>query len=133
MTSIRAPDSMRFVPIDFARSTLADGLRSAGFRDDGPAFFAWLGVTVYLDSDAVFDTLRLRRKDGLRKGGGFRLMCVQVRLKLETLPRPVPSPLRCLLSRLWEMRHKMRAIDIRPGQPGRPHAFRLSATLDFLS
>jgi methyltransferase (TIGR00027 family) len=56
--SIAVPPEMRFVPIDFARSTLTDALREAGFRADQPTFFSWLGVTVYLDSEAVFDTLR---------------------------------------------------------------------------
>jgi len=153
--AITVPDTLRFVPIDFAHDTLAQALAAAGFRPDAPAFFSWLGVTVYLEADAVLDTLRFvaslpapsgilfdyriadalltpmqagalgrmaervaelgepwksafdpaalaermqafgfgelvdlgadelnerylaRRKDGLRKGGGFRLMCAR--------------------------------------------------------
>jgi len=56
--SIAVPDSMCFVPVDFARSTLTDALRDAGFHADRPAFFSWLGVTMYLDNDAVLSTLR---------------------------------------------------------------------------
>lgn len=56
--SIAVPDNMRFVPVDFACSTMTDGLRDAGFHADRPAFFSWLGVTMYLDSDAVLSTLR---------------------------------------------------------------------------
>lgn len=56
--SIKVPDSMTFVPVDFERSTLAEGLRQSGFQMDQPAFFSWLGVTLYLTKEAVFDTLR---------------------------------------------------------------------------
>ncbi len=56
--SIAVPDSMRFVPVDFACSTMTDGLRDAGFHADRPAFFSWLGVTMYLESDAVLSILR---------------------------------------------------------------------------
>jgi methyltransferase (TIGR00027 family) len=51
------PSCLRFVPIDFARANLADGLAQAGFRMDEPAFFSWLGVTVYLDAPAIWQTL----------------------------------------------------------------------------
>ena len=55
---ITLPPSLRFVPTDFSRDTLAATLAAADFRSDRPAFFSWLGVTVYLDSAAVLDTLR---------------------------------------------------------------------------
>lgn len=54
---IDEPPSLRFVPIDFEQSTLADGLAHAGFRQDESAFFSWLGVTPYLDEAAVWQTL----------------------------------------------------------------------------
>ena len=55
---IAIPPGTTFVPVDFERSTLAEGLRQAGFRADQPACFSWLGVVVYLTRDAIFDTLR---------------------------------------------------------------------------
>jgi methyltransferase (TIGR00027 family) len=55
---IKVPDSMRFAAVDFEHDTLADGLRAAGFRMDKPAYFSWLGVTVYLNRDAVIETLK---------------------------------------------------------------------------
>lgn len=55
---IAAPPSLRFVPVDFASTTLAQGLASAGFDANAPAFFSWLGVTMYLDEPAVRETLR---------------------------------------------------------------------------
>jgi methyltransferase (TIGR00027 family) len=55
---LREPPSLTFVPIDFERSTLAEGLRQAAFCDGEPAFFSWLGVTIYLEEAAIMSTLR---------------------------------------------------------------------------
>lgn len=67
--AIAMPDKLRFVPLDFSRAGLGETLAAAGFRKDMPAFFSWLGVTVYLDSAAVFDTLRFIA--GLPQGSGI--------------------------------------------------------------
>lgn len=56
---IAAPDSLTFVPFDFERDTLDAALAAAGCRLDLPVFLSWLGVTLYLSDDAVFDTLRV--------------------------------------------------------------------------
>jgi methyltransferase (TIGR00027 family) len=56
---IAIPDSVTYAAVDFNVTTLADGLRAANFQTDKPAFFSWLGVTMYLDSQTVLDTLRL--------------------------------------------------------------------------
>jgi methyltransferase (TIGR00027 family) len=65
-TRIEAPASLTFVPVDFETQTLPAQLGAAGFRDDRPAFFSWLGVTMYLTRDAVMTTLRFvaRRPPG---------------------------------------------------------------------
>jgi methyltransferase (TIGR00027 family) len=55
---IEEPPSLVFVPVDFERSTLAEGLRQAAFRGSEPAFFSWLGVTMYIGEEAVMSTLR---------------------------------------------------------------------------
>lgn len=55
---LKPPESVTFVPVDFERSALADGLAQASFRQDEPAFFSWLGVTMYLEEDAAMSTLR---------------------------------------------------------------------------
>jgi methyltransferase (TIGR00027 family) len=52
------PPSLTFAPVDFERQTLAEGLAAAGFDATQPAFFAWLGVVIYLTSAAVLETLR---------------------------------------------------------------------------
>jgi methyltransferase (TIGR00027 family) len=55
---IDIPRSLSFAPVDFETQTLADGLKAARFRADRPAFFSWLGVTIYLSKEAVAGTLR---------------------------------------------------------------------------
>lgn len=56
-SGIAIPNLLRFVGVDFGGDVLADQLQRAGFRPDEPACFSWLGVTVYLTSEVVFDTL----------------------------------------------------------------------------
>lgn len=56
--AIDMPRSLTFAPVDFETQTLAGGLKAAGFRADRPAFFSWLGVTIYLSKEAVAGTLR---------------------------------------------------------------------------
>src|SRR3984957_6851470 len=54
---IAIPAALTFVPVDFERQTLADGLERGGFDDRAAAFFSWLGVTPYLTRDACMSTL----------------------------------------------------------------------------
>lgn len=56
--AIAIPDSVHHVPVDFERDTLLESLRQAGCRLDQPVFMSWLGVTLYLSNEAIFDTLR---------------------------------------------------------------------------
>ncbi len=51
---IAVPEDLTFAAVDFERQSLADGLLQAGFDQQQPAFFSWLGVTPYL-SRAAFD------------------------------------------------------------------------------
>lgn len=66
---VAAPASMTFAPVDFERDDLAEALTAAGCRLDQPVFFSWLGVTLYLSNDAVFDTLAFVA--GLPAGSGI--------------------------------------------------------------
>src|SRR6478752_8327811 len=50
---LSVPDTLTFAPVDFERESLGDGLARAGFRNDRPAFFQWLGVTPYLTREAI--------------------------------------------------------------------------------
>lgn len=54
---IEIPASLIFAPVDFERQSLADGLASAGFQFNCPAFFQWLGVVPYLTRDAITATV----------------------------------------------------------------------------
>jgi methyltransferase (TIGR00027 family) len=51
------PPSLIFVPIDFERDDLGEKLVAAGFQQNSPAFFTWLGVVPYLTEDAIGRTL----------------------------------------------------------------------------
>jgi methyltransferase (TIGR00027 family) len=55
---ILLPSSVLFVSADLANEDLAAALARSSFRKDEPAFFSWLGVTVYLTREANLATLR---------------------------------------------------------------------------
>ena len=55
---ITVPRNLRFAAVDFEAQSLADGLCGAGYDPGRRTFFAWLGVTPYLRSEAVMATLR---------------------------------------------------------------------------
>ena len=56
--NVEIPDNVMFVPVDFERKTLLDGLQEGGYRSKIPGFFSWLAVVPYLSEDAIFGTLR---------------------------------------------------------------------------
>jgi methyltransferase (TIGR00027 family) len=56
---IALPLNLAFVPVDFEKQSLIEGLQESGYRSDAPAVFSWLGVTMYLTADATFSTLRM--------------------------------------------------------------------------
>jgi methyltransferase (TIGR00027 family) len=51
------PSRLTLVPVDFERDDLAQALVSAGFQQNLPAFFTWLGVVPYLTQEAIGRTL----------------------------------------------------------------------------
>jgi methyltransferase (TIGR00027 family) len=55
---LAVPDNVRFVAADLSREPLATVLADAGFARAVPAFFSWLGVTIYLPREANLATLR---------------------------------------------------------------------------
>ncbi|NMM36959.1 MAG: SAM-dependent methyltransferase [Glaciimonas sp.] len=55
---IQIPASLTYVPIDFEHDTLTHALSQVGFREDEAAFFSWLGVSMYLEEEAILKTLR---------------------------------------------------------------------------
>ena len=52
-----AAENVTFVPVDFSRELLGDELRRARFDFAAPAFVSWLGVTMYLEENAIDATL----------------------------------------------------------------------------
>jgi methyltransferase (TIGR00027 family) len=54
---INIPPETVFVPVDYERETIADGLQRAGFATHQKAFFSWLGVTPYLTDRAFVETM----------------------------------------------------------------------------
>jgi len=51
------PPWLIFVPVDFERDDLGETLVGAGFQQNSPAFFTWLGVVPYLIRNAIGSTL----------------------------------------------------------------------------
>jgi methyltransferase (TIGR00027 family) len=56
---IAIPAALTFVPVDFERQRLVDGLGQSGFDLGAASFFSWLGVTPYLTREACMSTLSL--------------------------------------------------------------------------
>jgi len=54
---IAFPPWLIFVPVDFERDEVGEKLAAAGFQQNSPAFFTWLGVVPYLTQDAIGRTL----------------------------------------------------------------------------
>jgi methyltransferase (TIGR00027 family) len=55
---IVAPPVLHLVPADLGEIPLDAALANSAFRSDQPAFFSWLGVTVYLTRTANLATLK---------------------------------------------------------------------------
>jgi methyltransferase (TIGR00027 family) len=51
------PPWLILVPVDFERDDVRENLVAAGFQQNAPAFFTWLGVVPYLTQDAIGRTL----------------------------------------------------------------------------
>ncbi len=54
---IAVPPWLVFVPVDFERDDVGEKLAAAGFQQNSPAFFTWLGVVPYLTPEAIGGTL----------------------------------------------------------------------------
>lgn len=55
--AVRIPPNVHFVPADLMQESLASVLARCGFSHAQPAFFSWLGVTIYLSREANLATL----------------------------------------------------------------------------
>jgi methyltransferase (TIGR00027 family) len=61
------PANLHLVPVNFAKDDLKACLLQAGYDPAKPAFFSWLGVTYYLEREAIQATLQT--VSGLGKPG----------------------------------------------------------------
>jgi methyltransferase (TIGR00027 family) len=52
------PPNLVFVPMNFEKQSLIERLKHSGYRTEAAGFFSWLGVTMYLSREAIFDTLQ---------------------------------------------------------------------------
>ncbi len=59
---VASPAGLVFVPVDFERQTLRQGLATAGFNFGQLAVVSWVGVTMYLTLDAIHATLATMAK-----------------------------------------------------------------------
>ncbi|HEX3838070.1 MAG TPA: class I SAM-dependent methyltransferase [Steroidobacteraceae bacterium] len=66
---LKSQGSLIYVPVNFEREQLADRLIANGFQRDEPAFFSWLGVTMYLTQDAILQTLRFVAQPMVSRSG----------------------------------------------------------------
>ena len=68
---ITPPPPPTNLPGDFVSQHLAAPRPAAGFRADRPAFFSWLGVTMYLTREVVLATLRFVAERPAKSGITF--------------------------------------------------------------
>jgi methyltransferase (TIGR00027 family) len=66
---LKSPGSLIYVPVNLERESLAERLGANGFRADEPAFFSWLGVTMYLSREAIQQTLRFVVQSKVSRSG----------------------------------------------------------------
>lgn len=52
------PHNLRFVPLDLSDGDLSQALHDASYQRDMPAYFSLLGLTMYLEPDALSKTLQ---------------------------------------------------------------------------
>jgi methyltransferase (TIGR00027 family) len=94
---IAIPTSLKFVPVDFERQTLAAGLAQGGFDSGSPAFFSGLGVTPYLTRESCIATLRFIAQLPPGSGVAFdfavdpKLLNLRQRLALHAISRRVAA------------------------------------------
>jgi len=94
---IAIPPFLTFVPVDFERQTLADGLGRCGFNTTAAAFFSWLGVTPYLTHAACMATFGFIARMPAGSGVVFdfaidrKLLNIGQRMALDALSRRVAA------------------------------------------
>jgi methyltransferase (TIGR00027 family) len=94
---IAVPRDLTFVPVDFERQALADGLAQSAFDAQAAAFFSWLGVTPYLTHEACMTTFDVIARMPAGSGVVFdfavdrKLLNLGQRMALDALSRRVAA------------------------------------------
>lgn len=68
---IALPDTIAYVPFDFASTLLTEGLVAQGFRKGAGAMFVWEGVIGYITSEMIDASLAFMAHSG---GAGTRVV-----------------------------------------------------------
>jgi methyltransferase (TIGR00027 family) len=55
---LKPPDTLHFIPLDFAKESLAEALKRSAYDHKASAFFSWPGVIAYLRRRDVMSTFR---------------------------------------------------------------------------
>jgi len=76
-TGLAVPMNATFVPCEFATQSILEALRGGGLDPARPAFFSWLGVTMYLEPDVTLKTVAALAP--LAAGGGGLVFDYSVR------------------------------------------------------
>jgi methyltransferase (TIGR00027 family) len=66
---LKPPGPLTYVAVDLEREPLAERLSANGFHAQEPAFFAWLGVTMYLSHESIHETLRFVAQSAVARSG----------------------------------------------------------------
>jgi methyltransferase (TIGR00027 family) len=90
---IASTPNIHFIPIDFEKQTLLEGMREGRLPLDKPLFFSWLGVTLYLTREIVLDTLRqiATLPSGTEISFTFRVPASQLKAQDEQIAKLVAS------------------------------------------
>jgi methyltransferase (TIGR00027 family) len=66
---LKPPGPLVYVPVNFEREQLAERLQANGFHAEDPAFFAMLGVSMYLSNASILATLRFVAQSTVARSG----------------------------------------------------------------
>jgi methyltransferase (TIGR00027 family) len=66
---LKSQGALVYVPVNFEREQVAERLIANGFQRGEPAFFSWLGVTMYLTQEAIQETLRFVAQSTVSRSG----------------------------------------------------------------
>ncbi len=103
---IAIPSSLTFVGVDFESQTVAARLVAEGFDLTKPAFFSWLGVTMYLRDAVVMDMFDFIASIGRGgrggRGGGVAFDYAVPRKELSFLERLVFDRLSARVTQIGE-------------------------------